>query len=107
MEQFQYAHQRVKQKKRLWYHVVLFVVGSVILYILNNWMDVGTVSYGNWFPWAMLVWTGLLLIHTINVFITNRFMNRKWEEAQIQKLMDKQAVRLRELEKQVQNQNKL
>ena len=107
MEQFQYAHRRLKQKKRLWYHFVVFILGCIFLYIANNWMEVGMVNYGIWYKWAIYGWAFLFLVHVINVFITDRFMNAKWEEAQIQKLMAKQQQRLRELEKQVEDQNRL
>lgn len=101
MERFQYAQSRINQKKRLWYHLIVFVLGSACLYVVNNWMDVGTLRFGLWYKWVILVWAFVFLMHLVQVFITNRFMNAKWEEEQLQKLMAKQEARLRELEKKV------
>lgn len=98
-ELYENARYRVKQKKRLYFHFVLFLVGSVFLIVLNKIFNVGENFIENWFVWAILLWLFLLILHTINVFITKKFMDRNWERLQIEKLVKKQALKIAELEK--------
>ncbi len=101
-EQYEYARRRIKQKKRLMRHFIIFLVGSVFLIILNP-----VLGYGNdffikdWFVWAILIWAFLFLIHVFNVFIMNKFMGKEWEDRQLEKLKAQQADRMSELQKQV------
>ncbi|MBT8253253.1 MAG: 2TM domain-containing protein, partial [Bacteroidia bacterium] len=71
-EQMEYAQRRINQKKKLYYHFVLFLIGSVFLILLNKVFKYGA-DY-NWFKWAILFWAFLFVIHIFNVFITHRFM---------------------------------
>lgn len=98
-ELYENARYRVKQKKRLYFHFILFLVGSVFLIVLNKIFNVGENFIENWFVWAILLWLFLLILHTINVFITKKFMDRNWERLQIEKLVKKQALKIAELEK--------
>ena len=40
-EQLEYAHFRIKQKKRLYTHFVIFLVGSVFLVLINKILKYG------------------------------------------------------------------
>jgi len=40
-EQYEYARRRIKQKKRLMRHFIIFLVGSVFLIILNPVLGYG------------------------------------------------------------------
>lgn len=103
-ELYENARYRVKQKKRLYYHFILFLVGSVFLIALNKIFDVGETIMHNWFVWAILLWFFLFILHAVNVFITKRFMNRDWERKQIEKLILKQEGRIEILKKQVEKE---
>lgn len=105
-ELYENARYRVKQKKRLYFHFVLFLVGSVFLIVLNKIFNVGENFIENWFVWAILLWLFLLILHTINVFITKKFMDRNWERLQIEKLVKKQALKIAELEKVLEKEHK-
>jgi len=101
-EQYQYARARVKQKKRLMQHFVLFLAGSVILIIINPILGIGKEFFiKNWFVWAILIWALLFLVHLLNVFMLNKFMGKEWEDRQIEKLKAKQEARIAELDKEV------
>ncbi|MDP3312907.1 2TM domain-containing protein [Lutibacter sp.] len=100
-ELYENARYRIKQKKRLYFHFVLFLVGSVFLIILNKVLNVGETVIEDWFVWAILVWFFLFVLHVINVFITERFMDRTWERDQIEKLVKKQELKIAQLEKDV------
>ncbi|MBX2829417.1 MAG: 2TM domain-containing protein [Flavobacteriaceae bacterium] len=101
-EQYEYARKRVKQKKRLMQHFILFLAGSVLLIIVNPILGIGKdFVIGNWFVWAILIWALFFLIHLLNVLLLSKFMGREWEDRQIEKLKAKQEARIAELEKEV------
>jgi len=100
-EQYEYARDRIKQKKRLMSHFIVFLVGSVLLIIINPILGYGDQFFiKNWFVWAILIWAFLFLIHLFNVLIMNRFMGKEWENKQLEKLKAIQVTRIAELKKQ-------
>ena len=100
-ELYENARYRIKQKKRLYFHFVVFLVGSVFLIILNKILNVGENFLEDWFVWAIFLWFFIFVLHFINVFVTKRFMDRTWERNQIEKLVKKQELKITELEKEV------
>jgi dihydrofolate reductase len=104
MELIKNAQIRIKQKRRLYIHFVIFLIGAVFLIILNTVLGLGeTIKiFGmDWFVFAILAWLFLFVYHLFNVFITNKFMGKEWEQQQMDKLVAKQKVRIAELEKTV------
>jgi hypothetical protein len=99
-EIYEYARRRIKQKKMLYFHFVLFLVASLFMFVANKLMDIGAQE--NWFLWISTTWFFFFILHFIKVYITDRFMNRNWERTQIDKLVVKQEIKIKELEKQVQ-----
>ena len=101
-EQFEYAQERIKQKKKLMRHFIIFLVGSLFLIIINPVLGYGDDFFiKNWFVWAILIWGFLFFIHVFNVFIMNTFMSKEWEHKQLAKLKAKQEKRILELQEQV------
>ena len=96
-ELYEYARRRIKQKKNLYYHFVLFVILSLLMYIINKWLGLGEPN--NWFLWVSTIWLFIVVLNFIKVFITDRFMNKNWEREQIDKLVAKQEIKIQELEK--------
>lgn len=100
LELLQNAQKRIRQKKRLYMHFVLFLIGSVFFILLNLVLGFGEnvkLFDTNWFVYAILTWLFLLLYHTFNVYITHKFMGGNWEQTQLQKLVSKQKQRIEEL----------
>ena len=97
-EVYENARKRVQQKKRLYYHFVLFLVGSVFLIVLNLFFKVGE-QFGEWFKYAVALWLFLWLLHFMNVFFIKRFFDKDWERIQTEKLIEKHNKRLEKLEK--------
>ncbi len=98
-EQIEYAQERIRQKKNLYRHFVWFLIGSVILVILNKVLKY--VEAYDWSYWAIFIWVIFLLVHMVNVFVMNAFMGRDWERKQREKLVQKQQERIAELKKEV------
>lgn len=102
LELFKNARRRIKQKRRLYAHFVIFLIGALFLIIANTVLDIGLETFGpNWFVYAISFWLFLFLYHLFNVFITNKFMGDAWEEAQLKKLIAKQEERIGTLKKTV------
>ena len=101
-EQYEYARKRVKQKKRLMQHFVVFLAGSIVLIIINPILGIGKDFFiKDWFVWAILIWVLFFLIHLLNVLFMSKFMGKEWEDRQIEKLKAKQEARIAELEKEI------
>ena len=108
LELIKTAQARVKQKKRLYIHFVVFLIGAVFLIILNTVIGVGedvTLFGKNWFVFAILAWLFLFVYHLFNVFITHKFMGKDWEKQQLDKLVAKQKERITQLEKTITKQD--
>jgi len=104
MELIENAQRRIKQKKRLFAHFVIFLIGAVFLIILNIVLGIGENTKFfemDWFVFAILAWLFLFLYHLFSVFVTDRFMGKKWEQQQLDKLVAKQKERIAQLEKTV------
>lgn len=98
------AQKRIKQKKRLYVHFVVFLIGSVLLIVLNTVLGIGkniTFFEKEWFVYAILIWLCLIIYHLFNVFITHKFMGEDWEKRQLEGLVSKQKSRIEELKRQV------
>lgn len=104
-ELYENARNRIKQKKRLYFHFIIFLVGSIFLIILNKVLKVWEPY--DWFVWAILTWFFLFVLHFINVFVTNKFMNTEWERKQTEKLVLKQELKIAKLEKEIAYEAKL
>ncbi|WMI69506.1 dihydrofolate reductase [Mangrovimonas sp. YM274] len=102
LEMLEYAQKRIKQKKRLYSHFVVFLIGAVFLILANLAMGIGkdVKPFGvNWFVYPIVIWLFFLLYHTFNVFVTHRFMGKDWEQNQLNKLVAKQKAKIEELKK--------
>ena len=93
------AQSRIRQKKRLYYHFILFLLGSIFMIIANKFLNYG--EQYNWFVWGICGWTFLFLLHLINVFITNKFLGKKWEREQREKLVNIQKNKLAKIQEEI------
>jgi ABC-type multidrug transport system fused ATPase/permease subunit len=94
-ELYEYARNRIKQKKRLYFHLILLLLGSIFLVVANKLL--GFYPDLNWWIWAVTFWFFLFVLHSIKVFITDAFMNKNWERTQIDKLVALQAKKIAKL----------
>ncbi len=109
-EMIENAQIRIKQKKNLFRHFIIFLAGAVLLIILNLILDFG-VDFRplnvDWFVWATLIWFFFFLIHFLNVFLLSSFMNKKWESEQLDRLVAKQRAKIAQLQNKVEDENPL
>lgn len=100
-EQYENARKRTKQKKRLYFHFILFSVGAVFIAVANKVLGYGEAIFPNWYLLAILIWGFFLVLHVVNVYITNRFFNKDWERLQTEKILEKHDKKVAKLEKKV------
>lgn len=103
-EKYEYARRRIKQKKRLYFHFILFLLGSLFFIVIEKVYKVE--PFQNWYIWALTIWFFLFILHFIKVYITDRFMNKDWEREQIDRLVEKQNKRLDQLKTKVETEIK-
>ena len=81
-----YAEKRIKQKKRVYVHFVVFLIGSVFLILANTVLGIGkdfTIAGLNWFVIAIVLWLALFIYHFVSVFITHSFMGKDWKNVSL------------------------
>lgn len=108
LELIENAQKRIKQKKRLYVHFVVFLIGSLFLILVNLVLGFGKdfMPFNtNWFVFAILIWLFFLIYHTFNVFVTHQFMGKAWEQEQLNKLVAKQKERIEILKQKVEKEN--
>lgn len=98
-EKYEYARARLKQKKWLLYHFVFMSLGGLFLFIANHFMKMGGET--QWWTWIVTGWFFLFLLHFIKVYVTDRFMNKNWERAQIDRLVAQQTAKIEKLGKEI------
>lgn len=103
-ELYDNARKRTLQKKRLFQHFIIFLIGAVFLIILNVVIgykeDFTPLGY-NWFVWAILLWSFLFIVHLLNVFVVNSFMGKEWEAKHMDLLVKKQKEKIAKMQKEV------
>jgi len=104
IELYENAKKRTKQKKNLYTHFVVFIISSVFIFCINKFLGIGskfTLAGQPWSIYVILFWLFLFSFHFINVLFTHKFMGKKWEEAQIKKLIKKQHERIEEMKNEL------
>jgi len=104
LELIQNAQRRIKQKKRLYTHFVIFLIGSVLLIVANIGLGIGKEIRPfdkDWFLLVVILWSVLFIYHFINVFVFNKFMGKEWEQKQLDKLIAEQKIRIEKIKSEL------
>ena len=99
LELIENAQKRIKQKKRLFIHCVIFLIGSIFMILANKILKYGGPY--DWSIWIVCAWSFLLTLHTFNVFVTYKFMGQNWERQQRERLVNLQKKRIGEIQKEI------
>lgn len=98
------AQSRARQKRRLYIHFILFLIGSAVLILVNVVFNVGQ-NYRplgmDWFVWAIILWAVIFFAHAFNVFVTDKFLGKEWENDQVERLVAQQQKRIDKLRAEV------
>ncbi len=102
LELIENAQKRIKQKKRVYTHFIIFLIGAAFLILANTVLGIGedfTIMGKEWFLYAILLWLFIFLYHAFNVFVIHKFLGKAWEKKQLEKLVNKQNERIEQLKK--------
>lgn len=104
-ELFEKAQRRISQKKRLYYHFVLFVLGNAFAWLIH-FLGYAQQNepFTDWHIYLLFFWGFFFLLHLVNVFITQPFLGKDWERKQREKLVNLQKQRIEEIRQEVENQ---
>ncbi|GAK90138.1 dihydrofolate reductase [Nonlabens ulvanivorans] len=109
-EMIENAQRRIKEKRGLFTHFVVFLVGAVGLIIISQVLmqqEPLRILNIEWWVWVLFVWLLFLIYHAFKVFITNRLLGPNWEKGQYDRLVQKQKDRIAQLEEKVAKANPL
>lgn len=104
------AQRRIKEKRGLFTHFVVFLVGAIGLIIISQVLmknKPSTLLGIEWWIWVLFAWLLLLIYHAFKVFITNRLLGPEWEKRQYERLVGKQQERITQIEQKVAQQHPL
>ncbi len=102
-QQYEYARRRIRQKRHVFLHFMLFLVGSIFIFLINKVLNVGEPD--NWYIWAITGWGFIFILHFVKVFITDRFMGKNWERNEIDRLVGMQQKRVEKLQSDAEKRN--
>ena len=110
IELLEYAQKRIRQKKFLYYHFVLFLFVSAITLSLNHVFniasDVNLLEY-SWSFWVVFSWFFLFIFHVFNVYVTGRFINKSWIKNQKNKLIKIQKLEIENIKAKMDVETKI
>ena len=110
IEMLEYAQKRIRQKKFLYYHFVLFLFVSAIVlslgYVFNIASDIILLEY-SWYFWVIFSWFFLFIFHVFNVYVTGRFINKSWIKNQKNKLIKIQKLEIENIKAKMDIETKI
>ena len=110
IELLENAQKRIRQKKFLYYHFVLFLFVSAIVlsldYVFNIASDIILLKY-SWSFWIIFSWFFLFIFHVFNVYVTGRFINKSWIKNQKNKLIKIQKLEVENIKAKMDIETKI
>ena len=110
IELLEYAQKRIRQKKFLYYHFVLFLFVSAIVlslgYVFNIASDIILLEY-SWYFWVVFSWFFLFIFHVFNVYVSKRFINKSWIKNQKNKLIKIQKLEIENIKAKMDIETKI
>jgi hypothetical protein len=91
LEEYQKAKDRVQEVKGFYAHATMYALANVALAILN----LATLEKNDgivWFVWPLIGWGIGLAVHAISVFGIGPFLEKAWEERQIQRELERRRI---------------
>ena len=106
----EYAQNRIKSKKRLFFHFSIMIIGFISMLTSNLIFEFKKDIILFDFPWSYWLcstWFFLFFVHLFNVYVTNKFMGKKWEKNQMKKLVNKQQIKIAEIKTELEKEARI
>lgn len=101
-ELLEHAQKRIRQKKAVFQHLIIFLIGGVFFVVINKVLKIGEPH--NWYIWAVMGWAFIWIVHLAQVFITHPLLGTEWERTQRERLLQKQKERISQLQKEIEKE---
>ncbi len=110
IELLENAQSRIRQKKNVYRHFVIFLFISgftlFIDFILEIGPDLVLFDY-SWSIWILIIWTFILLYHLFDVFISKKIISNKWVSNQKSQLIKVQQEKIKSLKQDIKKESEI
>ena len=110
IELLENAQSRIRQKKNVYRHFVIFLFISgftlFIDFVLEIGPDLVLFDY-SWSIWILIIWTFILLYHLFDVFISKKIISNKWISNQKSQLIKVQQEKIKSLKQDIEKESKI
>lgn len=90
-QRYQFAKMRVQKLKGFYSHLFIFLIFNTFIIYANTRGEKDWDNIAHY--WSTLVWSVILLLHALTVFLPNFFLGQNWEERKIRDLMEKERLK--------------
>lgn len=110
IELLENAQIRIRQKKNVYRHFVIFLFISgftlFIDFVLEIGPDLVLFDY-SWSIWILIIWTFILLYHLFDVFISKKIISNKWISNQKSQLIKVQQEKIKSLKQDIEKESEI
>lgn len=110
IELLENAQSRIRQKKNVYRHFVIFLFISgftlFIDFVLEIGPDLVLFDY-SWSIWILIIWTFILLYHLFDVFISKKIISNKWISNQKSQLIKVQQEKIKSLKQDIEKESEI
>ena len=110
IELLENAQKRIKQKKNVYKHFIVYLFISGFFLFIDFFLAVGQnllIFNYSWSIWVLLIWTFILLYHLFDVFISKKIINNKWILNQKSHLIKLQQEKIKSMKKDIETESKI
>ena len=110
IELLENAQSRIRQKKNVYRHFVIFLFISgftlFIDFVLEIGPDLVLFDY-SWSIWILIIWIFILLYHLFDVFISKKIISNKWISNQKSQLIKVQQEKIKSLKQDIEKESEI
>lgn len=110
IELLENAQSRIRQKKNVYRHFVIFLFISVFTLFIDFVLEIGpdlVLFDYSWSIWILIIWTFILLYHLFDVFISKKIISNKWISNQKSQLIKVQQEKIKSLKQDIEKESEI
>ncbi len=110
IELLENAQSRIRQKKNVYRHFVIFLFISCFTLFIDFVLEIGpdlVLFDYSWSIWILIIWTFILLYHLFDVFISKKIISNKWISNQKSQLIKVQQEKIKSLKQDIEKESEI
>lgn len=110
IELLENAQSRIRQKKNVYRHFVIFLFISAFTLFIDFILEIGpdlVLFDYSWSIWILIIWTFILLYHLFDVFISKKIISNKWISNQKSQLIKVQQEKIKSLKQDIEKESEI